>query len=72
MGCDAVQLGKCFLMFEMTVLPSGYSSPTRIAVWKDLVYANTGTAELRFTYLFFKKKKKLLVVKIECVAILVY
>lgn len=55
------------LMFEMTVLPSGCSGPTRIAVWKDLVYANTGTAKLRFTYL----RKKLLDIKVECVAILV-
>lgn len=52
MGCDAVQLGECFLMFQMTLLPSGYSGPTRIALWKDLVYANTGTAKLKFTYLY--------------------
>jgi hypothetical protein len=51
-GCDAVQLGECFLMFQMTLLPSGYSGPTRIALWKDLVYANTGTAKLKFTYLY--------------------
>jgi hypothetical protein len=67
-GCDAVQLGECFLMFQTTVLPSWYSSPTLIALWKDLVYANTGTAKLRFTHL----KKKLLDIKFEYVAILVY
>jgi len=67
-GMWCIQLGGCFLTFRMTLVPSGYSGPTRIALWKDLVYANTGTAELRFAYF----KKKTTGYKGECVAILVY